>query len=89
MADGLGRKKGMFVANVVVVIGSVVQAAAMKRRDMIAGRVVLGVGSVLLGTVPTRLRQRLATATDNEIDNMQDPLPNPTQSRSRTQPTAA
>ena len=39
----------MFVANVVVIIGSVVQAAAMQRRDMIAGRVVLGVGSVLLG----------------------------------------
>ncbi|MCJ1433926.1 hypothetical protein MMC27_003291 [Xylographa pallens] len=49
LADRFGRKRGMFVANIVVIIGSVVQAAAMQRRDMIAGRVVLGVGSVLLG----------------------------------------
>ena len=39
----------MAVANFVVVIGTVVQAAAYKRRDMIAGRIVLGVGSVMLG----------------------------------------
>ncbi|MCJ1314114.1 hypothetical protein MMC25_007794 [Agyrium rufum] len=49
LADHLGRKRGMFVANVVVMIGSILQAAAMKRRDMIAGRVVLGIGSCLLG----------------------------------------
>ena len=48
----------MFIANIVVIIGSVVQAAAMQRRDMIAGRVVLGVGSVLLGT----LRPSVATS---------------------------
>ena len=39
----------MFITNIVVLIGSAVQAAAMKRRDMIAGRIVLGVGSVMLG----------------------------------------
>jgi MFS family permease len=39
----------MFIANIVVLIGSAVQAAAYKRRDMIAGRVVLGIGSVMLG----------------------------------------
>lgn len=49
LADNLGRKKGMFVANLVVIIGTVVQAAAMERRDMIVGRVVLGIGSVMLG----------------------------------------
>ena len=49
LADGLGRKKGMFVANIVVIVGSVVQAAAFHRRDIIVGRVILGVGSVLLG----------------------------------------
>ena len=49
LADHFGRKRGMFIANVVVLIGSAIQAASMKRRDMIAGRVVLGVGSVLLG----------------------------------------
>ena len=60
LADRFGRKRGMFVANVVVIIGSVVQAAAMQRRDMIAGRVVLGVGSVLLG--------RLHSSTDIDVD---------------------
>ena len=49
MADGLGRRKGMAIANLVVVIGTVVQAAASKRRDMIVGRIVLGIGSVMLG----------------------------------------
>ena len=49
LADHFGRKRGMFIANCVVLIGSAVQAAAMKRRDMIAGRIVLGVGSVMLG----------------------------------------
>lgn len=39
----------MAIANIVVIIGTVVQAAAFRRRDMIAGRVVLGIGSVLLG----------------------------------------
>lgn len=39
----------MAVANMVVVIGTVVQAAAYRRREMIAGRIVLGVGSVMLG----------------------------------------
>ena len=53
LADGLGRKKGMIVANIVTVIGTAVQAAATKRRDMIAGRVVLGIGSVMLGTFST------------------------------------
>lgn len=49
LADGLGRKKGMFIANIVVIVGSVIQAAAFHRRDMIVGRVILGIGSVLLG----------------------------------------
>jgi MFS family permease len=49
LADGLGRKKGMFVANIVVIVGSVIQSAAFRRRDMIVGRVILGIGSVLLG----------------------------------------
>lgn len=49
LADIFGRRRGMFVANVVVLIGSAVQAAAMRRRDMIAGRIVLGVGAVMLG----------------------------------------
>ncbi|KAJ9603792.1 hypothetical protein H2200_011978 [Cladophialophora chaetospira] len=49
LADILGRRRGMFIANIVVLIGSAVQAAAMRRRDMIAGRIVLGVGSVMLG----------------------------------------
>jgi MFS family permease len=49
LADYCGRRRGMFIANVVVLIGSAVQAAATKRRDMIAGRVVLGIGSVMLG----------------------------------------
>lgn len=39
----------MAVANLVVVIGTAVQAAAFKRRDMIVGRIVLGIGSVMLG----------------------------------------
>ena len=39
----------MFLANLVVILGSVIQAAAFKRRDMIVGRVILGIGSVLLG----------------------------------------
>jgi MFS family permease len=49
LADGLGRRWGMAIANVVVVIGTVVQAAAFKRLDMIVGRIILGVGSVMLG----------------------------------------
>ena len=49
LADLLGRRKGMFIANVVVVIGTITQAASNKRRDMIAGRIVLGIGSVMLG----------------------------------------
>ncbi|EXJ54382.1 hypothetical protein A1O7_09721 [Cladophialophora yegresii CBS 114405] len=49
LADIFGRRRGMFIANIVVLIGSAVQAAAMRRRDMIAGRIVLGVGSVMLG----------------------------------------
>ncbi len=49
LADTLGRRRGMFVANVIVVIGTVVQAAAKTRADMIAGRIVLGIGSVMLG----------------------------------------
>jgi MFS family permease len=48
LVDTLGRRKGMAVANTIVVIGTVVQAAAYKRRDMIVGRIVLGVGSVML-----------------------------------------
>jgi len=39
----------MFLASAIVLIGAVVQATAMKRRDLIAGRVVLGVGTVMLG----------------------------------------
>lgn len=50
LADSFGRKRGMLIANIVVIIGSAVQAAAFKRRDIIAGRVILGIGSVLLGT---------------------------------------
>lgn len=49
LADYCGRKRGMFIANIIVIIGSVVQAAASKRRDMIVGRVILGVGSTMLG----------------------------------------
>ena len=49
LADGLGRKLGMVVANIVVILGSVIQAAAYKRREMIVGRVILGIGSVMLG----------------------------------------
>ncbi|EMD00084.1 hypothetical protein BAUCODRAFT_145396 [Baudoinia panamericana UAMH 10762] len=49
LADNLGRRKGMAIANLVVVIGTVIQAAAFKRRDMIVGRILLGVGSVMLG----------------------------------------
>jgi hypothetical protein len=36
-------------ANIVIMVGSVVQAAASKRREMIVGRIILGVGSVMLG----------------------------------------
>lgn len=39
----------MAIANIVVVIGTAVQAAAFKRREMIVGRILLGVGSVMLG----------------------------------------
>jgi MFS family permease len=49
LVDDLGRLRGMAIANVVVVIGTAIQAAAFKRRDMIVGRIVLGVGSVMLG----------------------------------------
>ncbi|EJU06076.1 MFS lactose permease [Dacryopinax primogenitus] len=52
-ADWLGRKRGMILANIIVLIGTIVQAAAMQRRDMIAGRVVLGIGSVMLGPSAT------------------------------------
>lgn len=56
LADSFGRKWGMFIANIVVIIGSVVQAAAFKRRDVIVGRVILGIGSVLLGKIAFLLR---------------------------------
>ncbi|KAK3671457.1 hypothetical protein LTR78_008735 [Recurvomyces mirabilis] len=49
LTDTFGRRIGMAVANIIVVIGTVVQAAASQRRDMIVGRIVLGVGSVMLG----------------------------------------
>jgi len=55
LADGLGRKLGMVAANVVVIIGSVIQAAAYKRREMIVGRVILGIGSVMLGEFEVNL----------------------------------
>ncbi|KIJ69681.1 hypothetical protein HYDPIDRAFT_171710 [Hydnomerulius pinastri MD-312] len=48
-ADRWGRKPGMFIASGITLIGAVVQASAMKRRDLIAGRIVLGVGTVMLG----------------------------------------
>lgn len=49
LADNLGRLRGMAIANVVVIIGTIIQSAAFKRRDMIVGRILLGVGSVMLG----------------------------------------
>lgn len=67
LADGLGRKMGMFVANFVVITGSVVQASAYQRRDMIVGRVILGIGSVLLGILQSRLRRRTLLISSRRI----------------------
>lgn len=39
----------MFIASAITLIGAVCQASAEKRRDLIAGRIVLGVGTVMLG----------------------------------------
>ena len=48
-ADRWGRKPGMFIASGITLIGAICQASAEKRRDLIAGRIVLGVGAVMLG----------------------------------------
>ncbi|KAH7921078.1 general substrate transporter [Leucogyrophana mollusca] len=48
-ADRWGRKPGMFIASAITLAGAIVQASAQKTRDLIAGRVVLGVGTVMLG----------------------------------------
>lgn len=48
-ADRWGRKRGMFIASVITLAGAVVQASARFKRDLIAGRVVLGIGTVMLG----------------------------------------
>ncbi|KZS95414.1 general substrate transporter [Sistotremastrum niveocremeum HHB9708] len=48
-ADRWGRKVGMFIASFITLIGAIVQASAENKRDLIAGRVVLGVGTVMLG----------------------------------------
>ncbi|EGO28066.1 hypothetical protein SERLADRAFT_447278 [Serpula lacrymans var. lacrymans S7.9] len=48
-ADRWGRRWGMFIASAITLAGAIVQASAQKRRDLIAGRVVLGIGTVMLG----------------------------------------
>lgn len=48
-ADRWGRKYGMFIASIITLIGATVQASAHVKRDLIAGRVVLGIGTVMLG----------------------------------------
>ncbi|EPQ53071.1 hypothetical protein GLOTRDRAFT_117176 [Gloeophyllum trabeum ATCC 11539] len=48
-ADRYGRRFGMFTGSVVSLIGAILQTAAQKEAHIIAGRVTLGVGAVLLG----------------------------------------
>lgn len=48
-ADRWGRKWGMVIGSVITLIGAIIQASAQAKRDLIAGRVVLGVGTVMLG----------------------------------------
>ena len=48
-ADRWGRKWGMFIASLVTLGGAIAQASAQHRRDLIAGRILLGVGTVMLG----------------------------------------
>ena len=48
-ADRWGRKWGMVIGSVITLIGAVVQASARFKRDLVAGRVVLGIGTVMLG----------------------------------------
>jgi len=45
----------MFIANIVVIIGSVVQAAAFKTRDMIVGRQVISLNTTTVLQVLTLL----------------------------------
>lgn len=39
----------MVIGSVITLIGAIVQASAQLKRDLIAGRVVLGIGTVMLG----------------------------------------
>lgn len=39
----------MVIGSVITLIGAIIQASAQAKRDLIAGRVVLGVGTVMLG----------------------------------------
>ena len=39
----------MFIASTITLIGAIVQASAEKKRDLIAGRIILGIGTVMLG----------------------------------------
>ena len=49
LVNTFGRLRGIAVTNFVVVIGTAVHTAAFKRRDVIVGRIVLSIGSVMLG----------------------------------------
>ncbi|KZT30214.1 general substrate transporter [Neolentinus lepideus HHB14362 ss-1] len=47
-ADRFGRRFGMFTGSVISLIGAILQTAAQREVHIIAGRVTLGVGAVLL-----------------------------------------
>ncbi|TFK51357.1 hypothetical protein OE88DRAFT_1629880 [Heliocybe sulcata] len=48
-ADRYGRRFGMFTGSIISLIGAILQTAAQREVHIIAGRVILGVGAVLLG----------------------------------------
>lgn len=47
LADRYGRRFGMAVGSLICVVGAVVQASSRSRQDLMAGRFVLGIGSVI------------------------------------------
>ncbi|OAA55496.1 General substrate transporter [Niveomyces insectorum RCEF 264] len=47
LSDRYGRRFGMGVGSTICIIGAAVQAAARTRQDLMAGRFVLGIGSVI------------------------------------------
>lgn len=54
LGDYLGRKKTIFVGSIIMVIGATIQTASFDLGQLIAGRIITGVGNGLnTSTVPT------------------------------------